>query len=334
MDPELQRPLLKRRGQAPGHEGTLSGQSQADLVSRLVQDYSLQPPPRCLQCLETSGYLLQIALGILRILAPIVIWSFTALYYLYKIIPKQELLVIYGWRWRLCLAILLIRLTRFANQAGVVLKAVDPDTVVKACAGLYQGFLGLLVSLKFKFAWTVALACSIADLLRKPVALVVTPIMVALMPKGYHKWINQIINLTLKAIAVHMAWKLQEVISAVQSGLLGASLVGTGVLTLTYQGFSWVSGGRCCKRKFDPDKSYLDELVGLPLAAFGIWFQLKHNFSLPFPYNLALLPLTIVETAFSSASFPSSQAMHLPTAEVLRFMITWFPVEETAFPAH
>ncbi|CAK9093312.1 Uncharacterized protein SCF082_LOCUS43898 [Durusdinium trenchii] len=132
---------------------------------------------------------------------------------------------------------------------------------------------------------------------------------------GYHKWINQIINLTLKAIAVHMAWKLQEVISAVQSGLLGASLVGTGVLTLTYQGFSWVSGGRCCKRKFDPDKSYLDELVGLPLAAFGIWFQLKHNFSLPFPYNLALLPLTIVET-------------------VLRFMITWFPVEETAFPAH
>ena len=67
------------------------------------------------------------------------------------------------------------------------------------------------MSLKFKFAraprltcafceaWTVALACSIADLLRKPVALLVTPIMVALMPKGYHKWINQIINLTLKA---------------------------------------------------------------------------------------------------------------------------------------
>ena len=65
-------------------------------MSRLVADYSLEPPPRCLQCLETSGYLLQIALAILRVLAPVVIWSFTALYYVYKIIPKQELLVIYG----------------------------------------------------------------------------------------------------------------------------------------------------------------------------------------------------------------------------------------------
>ena len=34
-----------------------------------------------------------------------------------------------------------------------------------------------------------------------------------------------------EAIAVHLAWKLQEIISAVQSGLLGASLVGTGALS-------------------------------------------------------------------------------------------------------
>ena len=58
----------------------------------------------------------------------------------------------------------------------------------------------------------MALACSIADLLRKPVALLVTPIMVALMPKGYHKWINQIINLTLKAesltLSLPPAWRL------------------------------------------------------------------------------------------------------------------------------
>ena len=67
-------------------------------MSRLVADYSLEPPPRCLQCLETSGYLLQIALAVLRVLAPVVIWCFTALYYVYKIIPKQELLVIYGSR--------------------------------------------------------------------------------------------------------------------------------------------------------------------------------------------------------------------------------------------
>eukprot|EP00438_Fugacium_kawagutii_P021109 Skav213899 [mRNA] locus=scaffold1439:33763:44892:+ [translate_table: standard] len=70
-------------------------------------------------CCQTSGYLLQVSLTILRVLAtwqrtssfcadqvvswcsfllqaPIVMWFFTALYYIYKVIPKQELLVIYG----------------------------------------------------------------------------------------------------------------------------------------------------------------------------------------------------------------------------------------------
>jgi len=366
MDPELQKPLLRKRGQpqAPGHDNSLAGQSQTDLVNRLVADYSLQPPPRCLQCLEASGWLLQVAAMILRVMAPFVISFCQVMYQIYRLIPKEELKVLYGlalcfFGGGFCASIAAVECFRrtggdklllclqdlgtniqVANQAsleddkalgvdissytpqewyrhktGVVLKAVDPDVLVKALAGLYQGFLGMLMSLKFKFAWTVALACSIADRLRKPVAIVVTPVLVVLLPKDYHKWINQIINLSLKALAVHLAWKLQEVISAVQSGLLGASLVGTGVILITIQGFSWASGGRCCKRKFNPDESILDELIGLPLAAAGIWFQLKHGFSMPFPYNLALLPLSIVES-------------------VLRFMVTWFPVEETAFPSH
>eukprot|EP00439_Symbiodinium_sp_Y106_P067930 s117_g11.t1 len=373
MDPELQKPLLRKRGQpqAPGHDNSLAGQSQTDLVNRLVADYSLQPPPRCLQCLEASGWLLQVAAMILRVMAPFVISFCQVMYQIYRLIPKEELKVLYGlalcfFGGEFCASIAAVECFRrtggdklllclqdlgtniqVANQAsleddkalgvdissytpqemrgsvqewyrhktGVVLKAVDPDVLVKALAGLYQGFLGMLMSLKFKFAWTVALACSIADRLRKPVAIVVTPVLVVLLPKDYHKWINQIINLSLKALAVHLAWKLQEVISAVQSGLLGASLVGTGVILITIQGFSWASGGRCCKRKFNPDESILDELIGLPLAAAGIWFQLKHGFSMPFPYNLALLPLSIVES-------------------VLRFMVTWFPVEETAFPSH
>ncbi|CAE8624117.1 unnamed protein product [Polarella glacialis] len=322
----------------------------------------LQPPPRCVQCLKISKPVLEVVVQILRLLAPALLYFYKFMYYLYLIIPANELRMMYGvalcfFGGEFCASIAAVECFRrsggdklllclkdlgtnmhLAHQAsleddkatssqqqlseqewykrkvGVVLKAVEPDVLVQACAGLYQGFLGLMMALKFKFAWTVALACSIADLLRKPVAFLVTPCLAAMLPPDYHKWINQIINISLKLMAVHLAWKLEEVVSAVQSGLLGGCLFGTGVVILCQRGFSWASCGRCCKKKFDPETSYMDDVIGLPMAAAGIWFQLKHNFSLPFPFNLALLPLTIVE-------------------ELLRFCITWFPVQDTVLPA-
>lgn len=193
----------------------------------------------------------------------------------------------------------------YKRKVSVVLKAVDPDVLAQALAGLYQGFLGIIMTLKFKFAWCVALACSIADMLRKPIGLIATPILVALLPKEHHKWINQIINFTLKAVAVHMAWKLQMLVSAVQSGFMGAGLVGVGIVNLV------CNCGKADRTKpFDPDRSYLDTAIGIPLGLAGVWFQVRHNFTLPFPMNIALLPLTILE-------------------EVLRFCITWFPVSDS-----
>ena len=46
---------------------------------------------------------------------------------------------------------------------------------------------------------------------------------------------------------------------------------------------------------FHPDTSYFDEAVGYSLAALGVAWQLATAFSLPFPLNLLLLPLTVVE---------------------------------------
>lgn len=327
---------------------------------QIFQDLPL--PNNCLQCLRASQPICEGCVTFLRIVGPFVMVACQFLYRLYSVIPSNELKLIYGVALcfcggEFCASIAAVECFRrtggdkliecaqevaenvakaheaslqddkelaiqqlpardyYKHKAAVVLKAVDPDVFAHGVAGLYQGFLGLIVSLKFQFAWTVALACSIADCLRKPAMLVVGPCLAAAMPREYHKWINQIINITLKVLALHFAWKLQELVSSVQSGLLGASLVGQSVIILLYKGFSWASCGRCCKeKKFDPDNSYLDEAIGLPLAVMGIWFQISHNFSLPFPFNLALLPLRIVE-------------------EVLRFCITWFPVQDTQLPA-
>jgi hypothetical protein len=39
----------------------------------------------------------------------------------------------------------------------------------------------------------------------------------------------------------------------------------------------------------------LDEALSYALAALGLFFQLHHNFSAPFPLNLVLLPLEMAE---------------------------------------
>ena len=46
---------------------------------------------------------------------------------------------------------------------------------------------------------------------------------------------------------------------------------------------------------FDPQTTHLDEAVGYTLAALGFSYQLLAGFTLPFPLNIALLPLEIVE---------------------------------------
>ena len=49
------------------------------------------------------------------------------------------------------------------------------------------------------------------------------------------------------------------------------------------------------EQPFDPDESYLDEIVAYTLAAVGFSFQIFNGFSLPFPLNLIFLPLTLIE---------------------------------------
>lgn len=337
-------------------DSTIGGRARANQIDHLLSLSALQPPPRCVECMQNSKVVVDIIITVLRVLAPVIAACYQVLYRIYSVTPANELMMIYGvalcfFGGRFCASIAAIECFRrtggdklllcgrnlcaniqvaweahlrdeqvdqnndgvadvlqisthewYKRKVGIVLKAVDPDILAQSLAGLYQGFLGMIMSLRFKFARTVALACSVADLLRKPVAFIATPILAVLMPKEYHKWINQMINFTLKAIAVHLAWKLQEVVSALQSGLMGGSLFATGLI---------ITIARCSGRgkAFDPDTTYLDELLGLPLAAAGFWFQLQHGFALDFPYNLALFPLTFAEW-------------------FLRMCITWMPISE------
>lgn len=42
-------------------------------------------------------------------------------------------------------------------------------------------------------------------------------------------------------------------------------------------------------------ETYLDEVLGYGMAVLGLWFQLSVGFKLPFPLNIIMFPVTIVE---------------------------------------
>jgi hypothetical protein len=45
----------------------------------------------------------------------------------------------------------------------------------------------------------------------------------------------------------------------------------------------------------DLDETQLDENIGMAVAFVGLYMQLKYGFSLPFPFNIVLAPLSITE---------------------------------------
>jgi len=49
------------------------------------------------------------------------------------------------------------------------------------------------------------------------------------------------------------------------------------------------------KRCDAPQNTYLDELVGALLAFLGFMYQFGLGYTVPFPLNILLFPLTLVE---------------------------------------
>jgi len=105
-----------------------------------------------------------------------------------------------------------------------------------------------------------------------------------------------IVDTLVKVLALIFAWYMQQVISAFYTGLRGSRLFATGLLLfLQDHGLLDKLPDRLIKKPYNPETTRLDELIMYLLAAVGFYYQVKTNFSLPFPLNLIFLPLTIIE---------------------------------------
>jgi hypothetical protein len=166
------------------------------------------------------------------------------------------------------------------------LRTSDPEATSSALSAITSGYLAVLASLKIKFAQAIVVGGAIGDVLRPPVRRALEPALKKALPEDYHKWIRPFCNYGCKLVAVSVAWTLQRIITSFHSAVRGGQIAGDAlVVMLKHAGVL----------KHGPHESVADEAVGYLLAFFGLAYQIKHGFALPFPVSVLLLPFSMVE---------------------------------------
>lgn len=171
------------------------------------------------------------------------------------------------------------------RKASMVATVVDPETVSKCFVGLYTGWIGVLAILKIRFAKTVALGERIGAKAYTQVSKI-EPAIMEVVPEEYRKWVPLCVRWTCKLLAIKFAWWMQSIISAFHSAIIGGLLFGTYVV-------DFLKDKKIIH--FSSEDSYLDEVIGWSLAGLGFLFQFWLGFHLPFPLNLFLWPLQLLE---------------------------------------
>ena len=175
----------------------------------------------------------------------------------------------------------------------------------------------MIATLKLQFAKTITLGSSISKGLEMHLQPLLLPTMKSLLPRRYRKWAELALSLSFKSIAISIAWSIRRVISSYHSAIRGGLLCSKNILSylrcmgyLSNNSSSSDSGGGDSKHDDGSSSNssssskkaagldallQIEFILGYLLAICGIVFQLSFGFSLPFPLNVILFPITIIE---------------------------------------
>lgn len=167
------------------------------------------------------------------------------------------------------------------------LKTVDPKRLTDAVGGINAGFLAVVATLKMQFAKAITLGSAIANNIKVPADKYVTPWVEKVLPPEYKRWGQPLVHWHIDGIAISIAWTVQRVLSAWHSALIGGLLVSRNMLE-----YLCVMG---VLPNINHEDTIVDEIAGYALSAVGLLFQLTNRFGLPFPLNVLLFPLTVLE---------------------------------------
>jgi hypothetical protein len=169
------------------------------------------------------------------------------------------------------------------RKLQVVFKAVDPDRFSDALTAVWSGSLAVIATLRVQFAQAVTLGASIGDMAYKYVGTTVEPVLRNVIPPEGHRWVPTLVTYACKAFGVSIAWFLQRVISAFYSATRGGQMFATNLQLYLKT-----------NRNIDLPPNAVHG-IALFMTGAGFLWQLNHGFSVPFPLNFFLLPVTIVE---------------------------------------
>ena len=110
-----------------------------------------------------------------------------------------------------------------------------------------------------------------------------------ILPSDYEKWVPVIVNYSCKTVGVSIAWTIQRVLVSFHSAVRGAQILSFGVL-----GWMKVLGMLEGDFLVLANSGYAT-LAGVGIALTGFGWQIRNGFQLPFPLNILLLPVTLIE---------------------------------------
>lgn len=102
-------------------------------------------------------------------------------------------------------------------------------------------------------------------------------------PICHQKWCPVLLDWACKSIGISIAWKIQTVISAFTSALVGGLMMSRALLHIFSRG------------KKDHESTSKDEMASYVFAGLGFYFQYTMSFDAPFPLNVILFPVELAE---------------------------------------
>ena len=177
----------------------------------------------------------------------------------------------------------------------------DPNKLALAVGGLYSSWLAVQGTLRLEFARTVTLGVSMAEMATPAALRLGVPVLAHLVPAEYHHWIPMMIRTATRALAVSIAWRLQVAVSAVHLAMRGGLLFTTSLLR-------YIRSRRYLSRAAADQADGVAQVTGYVVAALGFYCQFSWGFGLPFPLNVFMMPVNVIEW-FVRYSVTSSAAI-------------------------
>ncbi|KAA8496401.1 hypothetical protein FVE85_0130 [Porphyridium purpureum] len=174
------------------------------------------------------------------------------------------------------------------RKIQLFLKVCDPQELSLGMDGLLAGCVAVLATLRSRFAQMIALGATIGDVLDRTLSPMLEHVIVRLCPKEYRKWIPEALSWTWRVLGALLASFVFRVIEGFYSSLRGSEMFWAGLI-------AYVTRKNFAKKEKVSPGSVLFMVATGALAGFGFWWQLSHLFTVPFPFNIFLWPLTVLE---------------------------------------